>query len=40
MLLKKTQEHAENIPEAEERWRTFILDTAQNHGNNFNLFLD
>ena len=27
--MPKIYEHAKNIPEAEERGRTFILDTAQ-----------
>ena len=32
--MPKIYERAKNIPGAEESRRTYILDTAQNHGNN------
>ena len=35
----KTKEHAVKILEAEERQRTFVLDTAQNHRNTLLLIL-
>ena len=38
--MSKTQEHAKNIPEAEERRRTFVFDTVQNPGNNLLLVTD
>ena len=32
--MPQISEHAKNVPEAEERPRTFVLDTAQNIVNN------
>ena len=32
--MPKIEEHAKNILETEERRRIFVLDAAQDHGNN------
>ena len=37
--MPKTQEHAKNISEAEEKRRSFIWGATQNHGNNLFRFL-
>ena len=37
--MPKISKHAKNIPEAEERRGNFVLDTAQDHGNNVSRLL-